>query len=224
MKALFLALLLINVLMFVGARYLGGETPAVNETFPATAAQAGALVLASEADGASRVSGSLAPAQQTAHCVSYGAFQDLQEAATTAASLKSKGFTPRTRAAQGEVWTGVWVYLKDLPSRAAADRTLESLKEHGIADAYIMPAGETTNEISLGLFSEPARAQRRAEEARRYGFSPIVVDRTRTGTVYWLDLDIGATDQPPEPESLQNASGRGQRLHREACPQGAVSR
>ena len=156
-----------------------------------------------------------------ARCISLGPFRDLAEASQASSTMRGSGYAPRTRLAEGDVWAGLWVYLADLPSRAEAQRAMSVLKQRGIADAYIMPAADQTNVISLGIFSEAQRAQRRAEEVRSLGFTPSVADRTRKDTVYWIDIDLKPTDAMLNPSDIQSESGRIVRLQVQACPAGS---
>jgi hypothetical protein len=153
-----------------------------------------------------------------ARCVSIGPFRDLPETTQASATLREANYEPRTRVAEGDVWAGLWVYLDDLPSRDEAQRAMTMLKRRGISDAYIMPSADQTNDISLGVFSEPARAQRRAEEIRALGFTPTIADRTRRGPVYWIDINLKSTDGAINPADLQSESGRIVRLEVVACP------
>lgn len=151
-------------------------------------------------------------------CVTIGPFRDLPETTQASATLREAHYEPRTRVAEGDVWAGLWVYLDDLPSRDEAQRAMTLLKRRGISDAYIMPSADQTNDISLGVFSEPARAQRRAEEIRALGFTPTIADRTRRGPVYWIDIDLKSTDGSINPADLQSESGRILRLEVLTCP------
>jgi len=72
--------------------------------------------------------------------------------------------------------------------------------------------------ISLGLFSEPKRAQARVAQVQALGLNPSVVDRKRTGNVYWIDMDLNATDSAPSPADLQGDAGHINRLEVKACP------
>ena len=158
------------------------------------------------------------PGNDVARCVTIGPFRDLPEATQASATLREANYEPRTRVAEGDVWAGLWVYLDDLPSRDESQRAMTLLKRRGISDAYIMPSADQTNDISLGVFSEPARAQRRAEEIRALGFTPTIADRTRRGPVYWIDINLKSTDGIISPADLTSESGRIVRLEVLTCP------
>ena len=52
-----------------------------------------------------------------------------------------------------------------------------------------MPAtAETPKRLSLGLFSERTRADRRAQSIRALGLNAEVAERKLPGTIYWVDL------------------------------------
>lgn len=172
-------------------------------------------------ESASPPQSSAALINDVARCISLGPFRDLAEASQASSTMRGSGHAPRTRLAQGDVWAGLWVYLADLPSRAEAQRAMSVLKQKGVADAYIMPAADQTNVISLGIFSEPQRAQRRAEEVKALGFTPSIADRTRKDTVYWIDIDLKPTDAMVNPSDLPSEGGRIVRLQVVACPSGS---
>lgn len=250
MKALFLGLLLANVLFYAWAQW---HAPDEQQLGAAVASSVPTLQLADEdqVPGPSAPNADVAPTTDSqapadspaiapepppetttvassttgaelsagaVRCVSIGPFRDLSEATQASAALRGGGYDPRTRVAEGDVWAGLWVYLDDLPSHEEAQRAMTLLKRRGISDAYIMPSADLTNDISLGVFSDPARAQRRAEEIKTLGFTPTIADRTRRGTVYWIDLDLKATDGLINPADLQSESGRIVRLEVIACP------
>jgi hypothetical protein len=151
-------------------------------------------------------------------CISVGPFRDVSEAAHAATTLRDGGYDPRQRVADGEVWAGVWVYLPLPPSRAAGDQTLAKLKAGGIDDALEMPGPNDGSVISLGLYSEPKRAQARVAQAQALGFNPGIADRKRSGNVYWIDIDLKPTDSLLNPADLQNDAGRIVRLEVKGCP------
>jgi hypothetical protein len=151
-------------------------------------------------------------------CISVGPFRDVSEAAHAASTLRGGGYDPRQRVAEGEVWAGVWVYLPLPAARAVAEGTLAKLKAGGIDDALEMPGPNEGSVISLGLYSEPKRAQARVAQAQALGFNPGIADRKRTGNVYWIDIDLKSTDSLLNPSDLQGESGRIVRLEVKGCP------
>ena len=151
-------------------------------------------------------------------CISVGPFRDVSEAAHAATTLRGGGYDPRQRVADGEVWAGVWVYLQLPPSRTAGDQILAKLKAGGIDDALEMPGPTEGSVISLGLYSEPKRAQARVAQAQALGFNPGIADRKRTGDVYWIDIDLKPTDSLLNPADLQSEGGRIVRLQVKGCP------
>jgi hypothetical protein len=151
-------------------------------------------------------------------CISVGPFRDVSEAAHAASTLRGGGYDPRQRVADGEVWAGVWVYLPLPATRSVAEQTLAKLKAGGIDDALEMPGPNEGSVISLGLYSEPKRAQARVAQAQALGFNPGIADRKRNGNVYWIDIDLKPTDSLLNPSDLQGESGRIVRLEVKGCP------
>jgi hypothetical protein len=151
-------------------------------------------------------------------CISVGPFRDVSEAAHAATTLRGGGYDPRQRVADGDIWAGVWVYLPLPSSRAAGDQILTKLKAGGIDDALEMPGPNEGSVISLGLYSEPKRAQARVAQAQALGFNPGIADRKRTGDVYWIDIDLKPTDGLLNPADLQSEGGRIVRLQVKGCP------
>ncbi|MGC1524063.1 MAG: hypothetical protein WA803_21165 [Steroidobacteraceae bacterium] len=151
-------------------------------------------------------------------CISVGPFRDVSEAALAATTLRGGGYDPRQRVAEGDVWAGVWVYLPLPPSRAGLDSILGKLKGAGIDDALEMPGPNEGSVVSLGLFSDPKRAQARVAQVQALGFNPGLADRKRTGNVYWIDIDLKPTDSLLNPADLQGEAGRIVRLEVKGCP------
>jgi hypothetical protein len=154
-------------------------------------------------------------------CISVGPFRDVSEAAHAATTLRGGGYDPRQRVADGDVWAGVWVYLQLPSSRSAGDQMLAKLKAAGIDDGLEMPGPNDGSVISLGLYSEPKRAQARVAQLQALGFNPGIADRKRTGNVYWIDIDLKPTDSLLNPADLQGESGRIVRLEVKGCPAAA---
>src|SRR6202789_554034 len=151
-------------------------------------------------------------------CISVGPFRDVSEAAHAASTLRGGGYDPRQRVADGEVWAGVWVYLPLPAARPVAEQTLAKLKAGGIDDALEMPGPNEAAVISLGLYSEPKRAQARVAQVQGLGVNPGIADRKRNGNVYWIDIELQPTDSLLNPSDLQGESGQIVRLEVKGCP------
>lgn len=151
-------------------------------------------------------------------CVTVGPFRDVGEAVRAATSLRAAGYAPRQRVAEGEVPAGVWVYLPRPADPAATGQLLERLKKAGIEDALEMSGPAETPVISLGLFSEPRRAQARVGMAKGLGLAPVVADRKRSANVFWVDMDLESTESMPSAADLPGSSGnRIMRLEVKSC-------
>jgi hypothetical protein len=152
-------------------------------------------------------------------CSSVGPFADLGQASQAQATLRSMGFQPRQRVEQGELWTGYWVSVRDLATREAAEQALKTINANGITDVYLMPGSDPPNVLSLGVFSDYQRAQRRAEEVRAIGLSPQISDRKRAGSVFWVDVDLKEPGQTIDTSLFQVGQSRILRLELRGCPQ-----
>jgi len=171
--------------------------------------------------------GRSAPATQTAlldtlACMSVGPFADLPQASQAQAALRGAGFQPRQRMEQGEIWAGYWVSVQGLPTRDAADAALKTLSANGIDDVYVMPGSDPPNVLSLGVFSDYQRAQRRVDEVRAIGLTPRIDDRKRAGSVYWIDVDLLEPGQIIDSSIFQSDPGKITRLEMRACPAAAA--
>lgn len=232
LKGIVLALVLANVGYFLWSRGIAAPAQAP----PANAAPT--LTLASESAephpggaGGNAPSAAGAASAESTHddagtglltnvkrCISVGPFRDVAEAAHAATTLRSGGYDPRQRVADGEVWAGVWVYLPLPAAPAAGDQLLAKLKAGGIDDALEMPGPNDASVISLGLYSDQKRAQARVAQAQALGLNPGIADRKRTGNVYWIDIDLKPTDSLLNPSDLQGEAGRIVRLEVKGCP------
>lgn len=168
-------------------------------------------------DDASNVNGEQAENNVTARrCLSLGPFMDDAELAAAQLRLGAMGLTGEKRLAEGQIWVGYWIYLPPTDERADAVAMMGALRKRGVMDLYIEPAGEWENAVSLGVFSERPRAQRRFREIRDLGFEPQIARRNRQGTVYWLDFVPDETVRI-DPGDFQVVPGRIVRLASRIC-------
>ena len=176
------------------------------------------LLLAREAPATVTAPAMQEPPSFAGSCASIGPFLDLTETVKTAAALRRKGMSPRHRAVEGAVWAGYWVALEGIQSVRDADAAIARLRKAGIADSYIMPAGDDAGvTVSLGLFTERRRAMTRVDEVRTLGFEPKLSPRQRSGTVYWIDVNYEGLIDQFDLTSYEGDTGRIVRLEIKPC-------
>jgi len=184
----FFALLFMNVVYFAWAHWIDAPKPApVNEAI----VHLPRLKLIDEIPPAERPQAHAAQKtslSSTTACLSVGPFVDPGSSARAAALLEVKGFEPWQRPEQGHSSQSYWVYVAGL-SQSEAGRALVALEHNGITDARVMPEnGEAGRRLSLGLYSERPRAERRAEAVRQSGLKAEIAERKLAGTLYWVDV------------------------------------
>lgn len=135
------------------------------------------------------------PARQ---CFSVGPFESVEQAELATRRLAELGIRAGMREAGGQIRAGFWVYLPPFGSRSAAMQAADELRGRGVQDLFVVTDPAQRNAISLGLFSTPDRADQRAAQIGRLGYSPRVAERFRDATVYWLDFaePAGASLEP----------------------------
>jgi hypothetical protein len=122
-------------------------------------------------------------------CLSVGPFADAAASARAVALLRARGFDPKERSEEGQKSAGYWVFVGSMKTQVDVDRALVTLEHDGIKDALVMaqtPEGE--RRLSLGVYSDWTRAEKRAEQVREIGLKAEVIERKIPGTLHWLDL------------------------------------
>lgn len=161
----------------------------------------------------------VASSESSSRCVSVGPFNDLAHAARGAALLRERGFDPVQRAEPGETWEGFWVYVGNLASAADETRVVQALARAGLKDARPMPATAEGRRVSVGLFTERARAERRAQRVKQLGFAAQIVERRQPGTVYWVDIELEDEARTVPMEGLLSLENAATRLEIRVCPE-----
>ncbi len=185
-----------------------------SESLPRSAASG----LASAAASSSALTRPVTSMASSGHCVSVGPFNDLVQAARGASLLRDRGFAPKQRAEQGETWEGYWVSVGGLRTTADETKLLKALERAGISDARVMPDEPGGRRVSVGLFSERGRADKRAQAVKKLGYSADVTERKQPGTVYWVDIDVGANERAVPTEGLLSLEDSGSRIEIRVCP------
>jgi hypothetical protein len=186
-RRIFFALIFVNLAYFAWAHWV--DVPAPAPTNPAIA-KLPRLKLAEEVPPDQRPQAAAKPRLQPVACLSVGPFGDIENSAHAASILKAKGFDPKQRAEEGQMTDGFAVLVGGMKSQDEVDRTLVTLERAGIKDAVVMPLenGDTGRRLSLGLYSERARADKRAQAVKQAGLKVEVAERKIPGALYWIDL------------------------------------
>jgi hypothetical protein len=153
-------------------------------------------------------------------CRSMGPFATAESVAQATEMLSRGGYEPRQRPAEGAVPDGYMVMIGPLGSEAAQARVIARLKRGALDDAFALPKLPEGYAVSVGLFSERGRAERRVLAVGRMGLEAGIVERTRPGTVYWLDFELKTpADEPGELEPLLKAAAPSGQAEVVPCPE-----
>jgi len=121
-------------------------------------------------------------------CRSIGPFEKADDADDVTQTLRGQDYAVSRRSEPGRLFVGYWVNIAATEDRAAAEVITDALRADGLTDFYIVPSGDDQNAISLGVFSELGRAQRRLQQLSDRGFDAQVMQRYQDGEVSWLDV------------------------------------
>jgi SPOR domain len=212
-RAAFFSLLFANLAFLAWAEWIDAPQPApTNEAY----AKLPRLKLVNElppqetrpsSGTARRTALETAPPQQAARCLSIGPFDDQASATRGAAQLRDKGFTPRQRSEQGGVSKGFWVFIGGLKTDHDVAEVLRALQQNHIDDAHVMPDAGDVHQVSVGLFSERDRADRRAQSVQKLGLQPEVAERKLPTTVFWMDIDLPPGSTAATAQDLMPSDG-----------------
>lgn len=219
MRALFLSLLLANILFLAWVRWIAPTPASAGHVTPASPAS-GKIRLLREAPLGRELATAEGPSASGpgVSCVSAGPYLSRAGAEQASARLQGLGYTLRLRPARDEVWIGQWVRVADLATPQDVDNALATLRAAGIGDAYVLRDEPPGSVISLGIFGDERGASRVASIAQQAGFTPQVVDRFRTADVLWIDIDRQVNAGLPDLEVLRGHESSASRLELKACP------
>jgi hypothetical protein len=144
------------------------------------------------------------PPEQTSQCFSLGPFDDQDHLNHEAAALHDKGLDPRARTEQREIAKGFWVYIGGLKTDRDVAQVLQTLEQSHIDDAHLMPDTGAAHQVSVGLFSDRDRADRRAQSVQKLGLQPEVAERKLPATVFWLDVTLPPGTAAPSAEAASD--------------------
>jgi hypothetical protein len=136
------------------------------------------------------------------HCVTVGPFATNELAARARQTLTDTGYSSLPRQVTTSELDGFWVYLESPSTESGERRLLERLHRGGISDAQAV--GEPgSRRISLGVFSDEARAAAQSERVAKLGVLPQIVARDKPATAIWLDLTLKSDALPLEGQKFK---------------------
>jgi hypothetical protein len=227
-RALALLLLLANLLFAAWVHWVAPSRATAAGRPTPSATDADAIRLLREAEvpataAAGEGDAALNLSDAALACVSVGPYLERPVAEQAEARLVRLGFAVRLRESREPVRVGDWVRVEDLATPEDAANALAQLKTAGIADAYVLADEAPGTVISLGVFTEPERAEQARIIARMSGFEPRTVERTREADVLWLDIDRQASAGLPSLEQLgADSMGRLPGIGLRRCPVAAT--
>lgn len=195
MRVMFLLLVLANLMFFGWANWV--DRPAIR---PRATTPVPALQLAPRTD---------VPVASAAppRCRSLGPWLDEVAASVANAVLVRRGLTPAPRRVETREPDGYWVYI----AAAGAEQqrnALRQLARAGVRDAAVVGDAAVDGRVSAGVFTEQPGAEERAAAVRRAGLTPVVEERQRTRSVWWLDVALSPqTAEPGVDDAELNPGG-----------------
>jgi hypothetical protein len=210
MRALLLVLLLANLTIFAYTRLNGdANAPVPGDADSTTPVPRLALV------------GEGAPS--AARCATIGPFSTQAGAQRGAAWLLGAHHGSRLHSADAPGPSSYWVAIKTKTLQDATRIGLR-LRAAGVTDLVITPpeAGGTEAIVSLGIFSDRDRADRRVLDLRRYAVTPVIIEQPHLVTTWWLDVQTASGESTPDVGALGKAAGEAGSLRAAACPAAAT--
>lgn len=200
MRALFLALVLINAGFFYWQYTLNGSRPTAPQSADLPQDDGVApLQLLSEAKPDTKRKPSQprspapdeppppapVPAADNSACYIVGPFPGETEARTVMEDFVARGvdaaYTPRPQQRNR-----YWLHTPPLPDLKAAEARLKQLNEMGFHDVVIMPAGDLKNSLSLGFYHNQSSAEQRMADLKAKGVNAIQAVQQRTVDTHWV--------------------------------------
>lgn len=202
-RAVLLILLFINLAFFAWMQWLAPRDEAALPVSPKV--NAPRLQLARES----------LPTDTTGdRCVTVGPFPTSELAARARATLTDSGYESVPREVQTRDVGGYWVFLESPSTAAGEKRLLDRLRKGGVVDAQAVGEGGSRR-ISLGVFSEEARAISQSERVARLQLLPQIEAREKDTTSIWLDLQLKSGAAPLEGQKFRAGESE---LEFRGCP------
>lgn len=168
-RVLVLVLAAANLFYWGWSRWVSEESPRLIAPGTATAAAASPVTPAAQAP-----------------CTRVGPIAEEVEAMAIEQLLRDMRLQPLRRTVTADVREGWWVYVANADAATQA-RTLRTIQGAGIDDASAM-RDDPEFRVSVGLFIDQSRAERRAGAVRALRLEPVVAERMKQATSTWFEM------------------------------------
>ncbi len=121
-------------------------------------------------------------------CYTVGPLQDVTVTEKIREWLQSRQASIAVREDERRETARYWVYFPPLASRKVAVERVTALRDAGIDDLIIIPRGDMSNAISLGVYTRKSSVKRRLSQLQAKGYHPTVAPRYRTVKATWVDV------------------------------------
>ena len=125
--------------------------------------------------------------QSRSLCTLVGAFVDRGQASLFVERLAVLGVMAQLKNLLVSSTVGFWLHLPPQVSRKEVLRRLSELQRQGV-DSYVIPDGDLANGISLGMFSDRARADSLRAKIASLGYRPEILPVPREKRELWVFL------------------------------------
>jgi hypothetical protein len=122
-------------------------------------------------------------------CISIS-FRERPEAASALDNYRNAGMRASLRSAEGEVFIGNWVQIRNIPSREAGNEMLRTLQDSGVSEVILLQDTNGGYKISLGLFGEKIGVERMELAARSLGMEPEILPEVRNAMLHYVDIAL----------------------------------
>jgi hypothetical protein len=198
MKNLLLLLVLANILYFMWGMFASGDPqPGIAIVEEADLGPPLDVTTGRDSDVVASVGavlGSGEPSDLEAvvgrSCVTIGPFKVSEAADSAVLEYSNEGMKTALRSAQGQIFVGHWVQIRNVADEATAKNMLAKLSNSGLTDAYLVRTEDEGLKISLGLFGEIERAEKIELQARSLDLPADISPRMREGAMYFVDIAL----------------------------------
>ena len=118
-------------------------------------------------------------------CTLIGPFTDVNKSNVFINKLLSENIKSQLKVLQQDGEVDYWVYIKPEISRELALAKLKELQDRKI-DSFVIPEGEIANGISLGVFDNPANAEKQKLAIEKMGYIVEIMPNKRKYSENWI--------------------------------------